>query len=468
MAKQLRSPARPLIQKPSALYLQALRLFWRGESEGALALVADALAEGSSDQPEVFYRLWIEVLAQDHDDASLRILQEHLSRGLDYKSPTWVNQYALIGLIHYELGEVEAAHLILKAAKKHQNNAYYRELQCVLEPEADAERLAVLSRGLIRQTRDYLHYRRAALMSHMASKKALMRAIFLRMQESFGQDPLADEIGFHEAFAQGSYRSAWEHARQLRENFPLHINFQFFYAYASYKTERNELALQEFLQLNRRLDGSDPDVLCMICTALLASRSREGLNKAEDVAIRQYLKRAVQRLAAMGLSAAYPLDLLQRFEKAEIAQPGRIWMVQLTARQCVELYERPLEKIEILHRAMGEHVAKNDLCFFVTNNPTATDENSWRLVALYKAVSQPQWHPLHRWYTSLKLQSRMEVGIPFTLEKRSLKNTAAKRFGLFEVDSKVLEILEESVKAFTLEDQNYSRIVAELKSVGSL
>lgn len=468
MAKQFKSPSHPQTHKPSAVYLLALRLFWRGESESALATIADALAEGQVSQPEVFYRLWIEILAQDQDDASLRALQEHLDRGLDYKHPSWISRYSLIGLIHYELGEVEASQLVLRAAKKHQRNPYYKELQCVLEAAAESERVLELSKQLARDAYDYLHLRRAALMAHSAGKPSAFAKICDGVETMFGKDPLRSEVGFHESFAQGNYRVAWQFAQQLREEFPLHVNYQFFYAYASYKTERNHLALEQFLQLNRRLDGSDPDVLCMISAALLDSGSHMQQSREEKLQIRRYLKRAVQRLAAMGLSAAYPLDILQKFQSPESGETPRLWMVKLSPRQCVDLYQRPLEKIEILHRAMGEYVGKHDICFFVSSSSTAQQQNSFRLVALYRSVSQPQWHPLHRWFNSLKLQLRMEVGIPFTLKELPKQEAGAQRYGLYQLDAKTLDILDESIKSFTLEDKAYNKLVAELKSAGSL
>ncbi len=468
MAKHLGSSTRTQQKKkPSPVYLQALRHFWRGENESALATVADALAEGNENQTELFYRLWIEVLAQENDEASLRILQEHLNREIDYKHPSWISFYALIGLIHYEIGELEAAQMVVKASRKHSANAYLKELQIVLDTEADDERLIQQSRGLVRQTSDYLHYRRSALLAHRAQKKTTLRNLFTAIEETFGTDPLANEIGFHESFASGNFHLAWQNARKLRDDFPMHADFQFYYAYASFKTERNQLALEQFMQLNRRFKAEDPDVLSMICASLLAS-SAEHRDKSQSIEIRQYLKRTVQRLSAMGLSAAYPLDILQRFEGSDNTQAGRMWLLTLSARQSVELYERPLERIDILHRALGEHVAKNDICFFISQGSQdgVRSPDSYRLIAIYRAVSQPQWHPLHRWFTALKLQIRMEVGIPFTWQAKPHSSTH--RYGLQELDHETLAFIEDSIRNFTLEDRVYSHIVADLKTAGSL
>ena len=54
------------IAKAEPSYLQALRLYWQNEREASLSLIADQLAEESSEQIHPYYRLWIDVLADEH------------------------------------------------------------------------------------------------------------------------------------------------------------------------------------------------------------------------------------------------------------------------------------------------------------------------------------------------------------------------------------------------------------------
>jgi len=120
------------MHSPDQEYLQALRLYWQNEKEGALSLLSERLAEGKTQQPHPYYRLWTEALAEEQEKSSLRILQRHIQRNIDYQHPTWIGLYALTGLIHYELGELEAGRILQRKLQRHATDPYVRELSLVL------------------------------------------------------------------------------------------------------------------------------------------------------------------------------------------------------------------------------------------------------------------------------------------------------------------------------------------------
>jgi|GEM_PF-3523551 hypothetical protein len=472
MAKRGKTGSHPQPkQQPSPAYSQALRLYWRGEKESALAALSDSLAEDGVVQPEALHRLWIEILAENQDPGSLRLLLEYLNRQVDFQHPSWIPTFSLIGLIHYELGEREAAQIIQRSLRRHAAHPYCRELDLVLSLADDEAKALHLGRLLVRQSTDYFHHKRCILLSHQQGQFALTQRLLSQLEAVFGSQPLRSEIAFHDAFGQKNYRQAWQHALALRQEFPVHAEYQFFYAYTSYLIDRNKLALHEFLQLNRRHEAEDPDVLSLIGAALL----HDGKEPSPRAKARSchYLQRAIARLKAMGLPTAYPQNLLHRIEGTAVVNSGRYWIVKLSPRQCLELYNRPLERLSYLHRAMGDHVKKGDFCFFMSESRVADENNVglWKMVALFQAVSDPEWHPLHRWQTALKLHYRLDVGIPIEIEGNQThpreRTQGPQRYGLLEIDSTALHYIEESIRDFTLEDEIYSQVFAPIRRVSA-
>jgi len=460
-------------QNPDTEYLQALRLYWQNEKEGALSLASEKLAEGKSQQPQLYYRLWIEALADDNDESSLRILQRHIQRNINYQHPTWIGLYALTGLIHYELGELEAARILQRKLIRHTSDAYSRELSIVLGLEMETEEELQIAKAMIKQSSDYFILRRAALAAIRLDQQSLTKKILDTIQDRIGDSPFSSEVGFHQQFSSRQYRKAWQYARNLRDAYPLNSQYQFFYAYTSYMIDRNRTALEEFIKLNRRSHEEDPDVLSMIGATLLKG-GRQPLSPKLKKRSEYYLEKARLRLKSQGLPTDYPQELLLRLhDEEEIPASGRHWIVKLSSKQCYDLYDKPEHRIEYLHRAMGPYVKTGDTCMFISESRVADAESVgiWRLMAIYKAISDPEWHPTHRWQTILKLQMRMEVAIPLEIEgnhKSHQPNGGPHRYGLYEIDDSALVWIEDSVRSFTLDDQSFVQVFAELKLARSV
>jgi hypothetical protein len=461
------------IPGPDQEYLQALRLYWQNEKEGSLSLLSERLADGKSQQAHSYYRLWIEALAEDQDESSLRILQRHIQRHINYQHPSWIGFYALTGLIHYELGELEAGRMLQKKLQRHASDPYVRELALVLGPVLSDEDQLQIAKGMIKTTNDYFVLRRAALCAVRQQDTTFTRKILSTIEERLGESPLRAEIGFHKQFSAKQFRKAWQFARFLRETFPLNTQYQFYFAYTSYLIDRNRTALEEFLKLNRRNQEGDPDVLSMIGATLLQG-GRKSMSDKLKKRSEHYLEKARLRLKSQGLPTDYPQELLLRLHDTdEVPNSGRHWIVKLSAKQCYELYQKPEHRIEYLHRAMGPYVKAGDICMFISESRVADsqDVGIWRLNAIYKALSDPEWHPTHRWQTILKLQMRMEVSIPLEIEgnqKERLPADGPHRYGLYEIDDSAMVWIEDSVRSFTLDDQSFAQVFAELKLARSV
>lgn len=453
-----------ILQRPKAdlAYQQALRLYWQGETESAISSIVDQISEGQSEAPQALFRLWIEILAEKTDEGGLEALLNHLQQAPLVGTLDANNAQALMALAHYELGRREAAILLWSPLRKLGNLTYQRELALVLEDDDEIRNQA--AHTILRISGDFFHLRRAALHLHIENDKKNFDKCLQAVDELFESNPLRAEIGFHQAFSAKNYDRAMAWSKVLRSSFPVNAEYQFYFAYCSYLMHKSDQALQEFLSLNRRFEGRDPDVLTMIGATLLKARKTSEQQMETG---RNYLIRARERLQALGLPTRYTEDLLMRLLPESTPVSGRYWIVKLSARQAWEMNLRSEESVRRLHKAMGNFVGKGDLCFFVTESRVANNRETglWRLHALYQATSEPEWHPVHRWQTSLELITRLEVAVPIEVEGNleGSKHPSA-RFGLLEIDPDALAHFEDCISDFTLDDNRFNNIKEHLKT----
>ncbi|MBC7660464.1 MAG: hypothetical protein H7249_12270 [Chitinophagaceae bacterium] len=447
--------------QPEATYLQSLRFYWQGERESALALVSDELGEGEPTSSEAYYRLWIESLAESSSDAGLRELILHLEKSIGLGLLAPVSGTALIALSRYELGEREAAAMLWRSISKHGNDPYARELTLILsEDEAVKDQAA---HTLLRISGDFFHIRRASLHFHSEGESKAYRQSITAINETFAGNPLHAEILFHTHFAKKRYTQALRWSKQLRDNFPQQSEYQFFFAYASYLTKDTKSALSEFESLNRKTEGTDPDILHLLGLSVF----KESQGKADEIKkARHYLNRSKERYVALGYPALQLEESLMSLSQPKFAESSKYWVVKLSSKQAFDLSQKSDESIKTLYKSMGEFVERGDYCFFVTESRLGDNEQTgvWRLNALYRANSSAEWHPTHRWKTSLELIIRMETAIPIEVEGNGFQSrNPAAAFGLLEIDPSALVHFEECINEYTLDDPHYSHIVETLR-----
>lgn len=447
--------------KPESSYLKCLRFYWQGEESSALALLSDELSEGPTLTTEPFYRLWIEVLAEEKSDAGLRELIAHLERNISLGLLSPVSGTALVALSRYELGEREAAIMLWRSVRKFGNDSYARELSLVLSDDDEVKEQA--AHTLMRISGDYLHLRRATLYFHSENLAKAYRKSIKALTDTFAGSPLHSEILFHHSFAKKRFAAAFRFAKLLRDEFPQHNEYQFFFAYAAYLTKNTRVAMYEFESLNRKAEGSDPDVLHMLGLTV----QQEAKGQAEEIARSRYLlNRSKNRYQTLGYPALQLEDSLMNLSQPKFKAGSRYWVVKLTPKQAWDLSQRSDDAIRTLHKSMGEFVERGDYCFFVTENRLSSDKEPglWRLHALYRATSNPEWHPTHRFKTALELIVRTEVSIPIEVEGNAFQSRSpAAAYGLLEVDPSALRHFEESVQEYTLEDPKYSQVFDSIR-----
>ena len=442
--------------KPEATYLKTLRFYWQGEKNSALSLLSDELSEETVSSPEPYYRLWIETLAEDKADAGLRELINHLERNISLGLLSPISGTALVALSRYELGEREAALMLWRSVQKYGNDPYARELSLVLSTEDEVKEQA--AHTLMRMSGDYFHLRRSTLYFHSEFQAKAYRKSMRATDDTFTDNPLHAEIGFHYSLSKKRFTAALLWSKSLRNRFPQQSEYQFQFAYAAYLTRNTRLAMYEFESLNRKTEGTDPDVLHMLGLAVF----KESSGRADEIQrARHFLNRSKDRYQTLGYPALQLEDSLMNLSTPKYKEGSKYWVVKLTSKQSWDLSQRSNESIQTLYKAMGEFVGRGDYCFFVTENRLSNNDETglWRLHALYRASSDAEWHPTHRFKTALELIVRMEVSVPIEVEGNAFQSRSPEAtYGLLEVDPSALRHFEECIQEYTLEDPNYSNI----------
>lgn len=447
--------------KPEATYLKTLRFYWQGERDSAIALLTDELGEGTSANNEAYYRLWIETLAEEKSDAGLRELIAHLERNISLGLISAVSGTALVALSRYELGEREAAIILWRSVSKYGSDAYARELTMILSDDDEVKEQA--AHTLQRISGDFFHMRRTTLFFHSEQLVTAFRKSIGSINETFAGNPLHAEIQYHQLFTKKRFKEALRWSKQLREEYPQHSEYQFFFAYASYLTQDTKSAMSEFESLNRKTEGQDPDVLHL----LGLSTFKEASGRADEIKkARHHLNRSKERYLSLGYPALQLEESLMSLSAQKYRDASKYWIVKLTASQAWDLSQKSEEAVQTLYKSMGEFVERGDYCFFVTETRLADNKQTgmWRLYALYRASSAAEWHPTHRHRTTLDLVIRMETAIPIEIEGNAFqgRNPAA-AYGLLEIDPSALSHFEECINEYTLDDPNYNQVFETIR-----
>ncbi len=447
--------------KPEATYLKTLRFFWQGERDSAIALLSDELGEGASAHTESYYRLWIETLAEEKSDAGLRELIAHLEHTLTQGLISAVSGTALIALSRYELGEREAAIILWRSVRKYGNDAYARELTMILSDDDEVKEQA--AHTLQRISGDFFHMRRTSLFFHSERLTKAYRESIASINETFACNPLHREILFHQHFAKKRFNEALRIAKKLRDEYPQQSEYQFFFAYASYLTQDTKSAVSEFESLNRKTEGQDPDVLHL----LGLSTFKEASGRSDEIKkARHYLNRSKERYLSLGYPALQLEESLMSLSAQKHRDSSKYWIVKLTASQAWDLSQKSEDAVKTLYKSMGEFVEKGDYCFFVTETRLADNKQTgmWRLYALYRATSSAEWHPTHRFRSTLDLVVRMESAIPIEIEGNAFqgRNPAA-AYGLLEIEPSALSHFEDCINEYTLNDSPYNQVFETIR-----
>jgi len=439
-------------------YLAGLEDFWAGRPRTALEHISKLLADNPED-PEIFamYRMWLEVLANEEDLSALRSLENHLALRADSEPQNRSIYAALRGIIYFELDQIEAVELTIRAGQKEKySNTYFEELKQVYAQRlADSPPTTMLSLAKSGQLQDYFHWQTLARNCFMLDDQKNLHWVLQQTSSIFPHCPLSEMFDLHMNLESKNYSKAASLAHNLNKHNPGVIDFQLINAYASLQNEETDVAVQQLTKLNQIVGDRDPDVLVLLGKAYSTKHQNASDNRFLDRA-NAYLRRAAEYAREMGFPTA---DIAQM--QAQLADPEaepsenrepKLWLVKLSARRTHELQTTPEDQITYLQRPMGQEPQPGDMVFMMGDDYRNDEHNtSWRLIATYKVITPATWHPEHRFLNTLQLKNRYEVSVPIDVhsfhhfqpnQKNSKKPAVA---GLFQLDVAGLEAISQQI-----------------------
>ena len=137
------------------LYRQALFSYWNEDHKTSIEHIGAGLELCETNQQALFYKLWIEILADDSDTASIKELAEHLEQ-VSYAGHD--DLYALIGICYLEIDHLEAATLYSHSLVD-SPSLYSKELIYRLSIRKDNDHTKAHWYSSIDNVVDYFHFK---------------------------------------------------------------------------------------------------------------------------------------------------------------------------------------------------------------------------------------------------------------------------------------------------------------------
>ena len=457
-------------------YQQGLQLFWNQEYAECLDYVTEILTE-DWDGANVFlwYRLWIEVLSEQKDFDSLRLLKNHLlKRGVeeeDYDS--W---QALRAIVHLELDEWEACELLALCLDKNFECPYSLEFiqryQLRIAPEEEGYyiNLEYSERDLV----DYFHWLNLARAYLLCEGEDELVSILKFASKLFPESPMHDEFFAYLYLDDYRVAEAKTYANQLKTRFPNNCDFFYLNGYVLRNLKDYKGAIKSFQNANI-LEPKDPDILAELAHCHFV-KSEDDVFSFHWEKASTYFKMAVDAYQENGLpisevlykkleqDKASKIESRQESIEASTVQ-HKFWLINQSQRRTFELASSSEEEVKVLFRPMSTKLKRFDLVFFVVDDPV--HEDTWRLKAVYQVAMDPVWHPYEESQVAIDLVKKFDF--PILLGQMSLhaedrrskkRKDDPARFGVFELDDVAFDTIRESIKEWgTMEiEQDLSEV----------
>lgn len=392
-------------------YVEALEAFWQRKYPLAITLLTDQLTQDSeSDSSALLYRLWIEVCAQSGDRASLRALKRHLFAMGQERSADHTTFFALRGLVHFELDEMEAATGLAQSFENTEKNPYSLELLQRLslrmrpagEFRGDQELAYLPLLGTKDGLKDYFHWQYVVLGLVTVGHAEGVGHALEHIGQVFPRSPLPHLFEYHRSLERGYFAAAATVAERLRELAPEVVDYMYFQAYAYFEDGDYPSARKILHEANQITGGFDAEIVGLL------GHCHAKLGGAKEASI--CLQKSMQLLSNQGLPASHVameyLDVQQemdggasRSDTKEMPREPQGWIIHLSPRRVYELVSSPENVTERLLRPMGTRALPGDLCFLASVSP---DSSQWNILAVYAVESDPLWHPVQGHQSILK------------------------------------------------------------------
>lgn len=438
-------------------YKSSLNNFWSGRPHTAIENLSKLLADRPDRSDQFFlYRLWIEILADQKDDKSLRSLLEHLEKRTSVM-PELRNSYmALRGLIHFELDEIDAAKLFADSLRAVRGDNYCLEFVFLVNQRLYDKKAITVFHKKVDQLEDYFHLMTVARFYLDSGDSESLERIYKRTHKLYSNAPLENNFKLHLSLGRDDFASAGQHACDLVERFPAQMEYRIFAAYSKIMLGESEKAVEILeaampLGVEEDVDGSA--LLGACYTGLYQELSDETYRQKSE----HFLTRAKLMLEEVGLSAVYPsyhetiLAGASRTDEETTMVEQKVWISKLSSAVYHQIRTMKEEQLNHITRPLGEEVKPGDVVFFVGDDyrNASSEEKYWRIGAVYTVASEPVWNPMLGFECSLELLERPSLAVPIDVHfiDEASKNDGAKDT-VFSVSLDALTKIEETIREY--------------------
>lgn len=446
-------------------YNNALAKYWSHNFQEAADFVSMCILNNSTHKNLLpFYRLWIEILAETSDKQSLKALKNHIRTRCSVEPEYSQHFWALQGLIHLELDELEAVSLIDQTLKSNLENPYYWEFKSKLRLRSqDKKPFPNFKFSSPQDLQDFFYWETLAKEALLTRNHDSLESVLECIAQVFPSSPTPKLFSMHLHLDQGCFSEAVLDANYLLKLYPESSDYKIFSAYGKLRSGNVNGALKDLKEVQDTAE--DADVLTLLGCSY-AELSHSSNNKVHTEQAIQYLQKALNINKVHGYSTSWLSNKIHSITSMEKntsedimsntksdIEPARIWLVKLSPRHQFELQTSPKKAIEHITRPMGNTPKPGDLCFFAASSGVSTDQERWRIVATYSVVSDPVWHPYYRNVSTLKLESLESIPVDVCLLDEKDQATMVKlgknhpyRYGVFELEEGALSVITEIIK----------------------
>ncbi|NRA65566.1 MAG: hypothetical protein HRU19_13845 [Pseudobacteriovorax sp.] len=455
------------------LYLTCLTHHWNEDLPKLKRQLYSALRTGEQASTDIYlYRLWIDIASHDDTFTDLRALKDHLNTLASDSGGDASLYYSLIAMIHYELGEVEAAELMLSSISRSQRDLYSEELRYYLRlheedsPEWDwIYDFASCDYIVVEKLVDSLvvrgRFAEACELSQYAAKY-------------YPQSYIYEKVKLEVVRAVGPFSDVIEIVSSLAEKFPMRHQYQYLKGLSLFRTKRYEEAANCFESAIETAHEPHPEYLTRLghCQSELY---RIGRTEQLYSGALSTLEKAVETAIEQGVSIHEASNQKKRLEKmredVDVELSERFWLAMMLPQSFASLRTNDLDDIQYIRRPLGNKPQPGDLCFFVyLDKKSSKSDQDWRLAALYKVVEKPEWDPIHRYHSLMSLQFRHEIALPLDMNlidegsDRKYSAEDPRKYSVFSMDDSAFDIIVESIRESLGDEDEFAQAILSLRS----
>ncbi|MFW7381234.1 MAG: tetratricopeptide repeat protein [Oligoflexus sp.] len=454
-------------------YHQALQAYWLGDQEMSKALVSTSLKQQPLDDTSFcLYRLWVAILIEESDQGALRLLSRHLCDVADESGASRELFYSLITLIHLELDELDAVKLMLRSLQDAEPNVYLEEVRIRLSMRLREKPPVQAIKNLCDYVYDYVQCELFAAYAAYLKLTTEVRRLNEKVSQIFPRSPFVRRVELQQVLLAKKWKKASQIAKSLYQEYPNDRDFVFSFAALEYINQRFENGIKVIDRM--KAHQQDPELMSLLGACWLAAYQKQPTEKLAEEAER-ILSEAIRLYRQVGGSARFPQEQLARLRsmmsKDQVNSSPSFWMVKVSAKSFYQLRTMK-NKQQTLRKALGSEVKSGDVCLIVyADDVHGNGQNKiWRFGALLSAVSDPEWHPMYRYQSRLKVELIPEVAIPLDIKEddspvnlHEYSWEDGRRHGVFALDEQAIAIIEESLKFYSDVHEVYEQTIESLK-----